>query len=327
MPAVLAVLAIVLPGCPEEPTETSPPTDQATQPVEGQAKPFRIALVPERDIFAQRRRYEALAGYLSKKIARPVHLVTLNTYLAVLNDFAEDEVDAAFLGSLVAVLTIDRQNGRVLVKPEVEGGVSTYRGVIITPADSPIREIKDLAGRSIAMVKTTTAGDLFPIYLMSQAGLLDGQNEPKVVWVGTHDEVVREVVAGRVDAGALKDLRLQAFEKAHPEIKLRHVAVGPPVPNNGLVVSPNVDQELRAKLSEVLLGMDKEPAGREALQTFGAVRFLPCQVEEYRSICDMISKLGDHWKRLAIEGKPPRIFADCQPVVVQTQPDLPTQPE
>lgn len=133
---------------------------------------LRIGLVPERDIFQLRKRYLVLTGYLAGKLGRPVEVVTVNTYQAVMQDFAERKVDAAFLGSFVAVLTVDRQDAQVLVKPVAEGGVSTYRGVLIVPEGSAVRRVADLGGRSVAMVKTTTAGDLFPIWAMHEAGLL-----------------------------------------------------------------------------------------------------------------------------------------------------------
>jgi ABC transporter, phosphonate, periplasmic substrate-binding protein len=113
---------------------------------------FRLGLIPERDIFAQRRRYRALADYLSGVLGLHVELVTSNTYHGVLNDMARGRIDGAFMGSMVATLTLDQLNARVLVKPQTEQGVTTYRGVIFVRDDSPIQSVDDLAGVSIAVV-------------------------------------------------------------------------------------------------------------------------------------------------------------------------------
>jgi ABC-type phosphate/phosphonate transport system substrate-binding protein len=139
------------------------PEDEAAEPA-GQGPALRVGLIPERDIFAQRARYRALADYLAERLNRPVELVTNNTYEGVLDDFAADRVDAAFLGSFVAVLAMDRHDVRVVLKPELPGGVTTYRGVILVRPDSAIESIDDLGGCSMAMVKATTAGDLFPVF-------------------------------------------------------------------------------------------------------------------------------------------------------------------
>lgn len=267
---------------------------------------LRIGLVPERDIFQLRKRYLVLTECLAKRLGRPVEVVTVNTYQAVIQDFAERKVDAAFLGSLVAVLTVDRLGAQVLVKPVTEDGVSTYRGVIIVPESSPVRRVEDLAGRSVAMVKTTLAGDLFPIYAMHEAGLLKSAAPPRVVWVGTHDEVILETLAGRVDAGAVKNLRLDAFEATHPDVKIRRLATSDEVPNDALVVRGDLGPTVGAELRDVLLAMEKDPEGVKALKGFGAVRFVPCRIEEFATIYRMIEALGDQWERLGIDGPPPQ---------------------
>jgi phosphonate transport system substrate-binding protein len=267
---------------------------------------LRIGLVPERDIFQLRKRYLVLTGYLAGKLGRPVEVVTVNTYQAVMQDFAERKVDAAFLGSFVAVLTVDRQNAQVLVKPVAEGGVSTYRGVLIVPEGSPVRRVADLGGRSVAMVKTTAAGDLFPIWAMHEAGLLKSAAPPRLVWVGTHDDVILETLAGRVDAGAVKNLRLDAYEATHRDMKIRRLATSDEVPNDALVVRGDLGPTLGAELRDALLAMDTDPEGVRALKGFGAIRFVPCGLDEFAAIYRMVEALGDQWERLGIDGPPPR---------------------
>jgi phosphonate transport system substrate-binding protein len=269
-------------------------------------EPLRIGLIPERDIFEQRRRYEALASYIASVLGRPVELVTNNTYEGVLDDFATGQVDAAFLGSFVAVLAMDRYDARVLVKPETPAGVTTYRSVLFTRADAPIGSIEELAGRSIAMVKATTAGDLFPIHVMVQGGLLDAAAGVDFRWVGTHDAAIQEVVEGRTDAGAAKDLRLIAYEQSHPVVRLRRLEVGPSVPNNALFAGALMPEELAEGLATMLTTMHDEPAGRTTLETFGAGRFVPCEANEYEAIYQMVEGLGDDWSKLGVSGPPPR---------------------
>jgi phosphonate transport system substrate-binding protein len=266
---------------------------------------LRIGLIPERNIFAQRARYRALADYLAEHLDRPVELVTNNTYEGVLDDFASDRVDAAFLGSLVAVLAMDRHDARVVLKPELPGGVTTYRGVILVRPDSAIESVDDLGGRSIAMVKATMAGDLFPVFEMSRRGLLSSPTPPDMVWVGTHDAVMQEVMAGRVEAGAAKDLRLLAYEAEQSDRPFRRLAISDPVPNNALMLRKATADELGPQLVEIMLRMDADPAGRQTLAEFGAVRFVPCVAEEYEAIYQMVDVLGERWSALGVSGPPP----------------------
>jgi phosphonate transport system substrate-binding protein len=266
---------------------------------------IRIGIVPERDIFAQRRRYRVLMDYLETRIDTPIALVTVNTYQAILDDFAERQVDAAFLGSMVAVLTMDRLGTQVVAKPRMIGGETTYRGVLFVGPDSPLRSLDDLRGRTVAAVRTTTAGELFALYTLKQVGLLDASPAPSLTSVGTHDDVMMEVVAGRVDAGSSKDSRLTAYESSH-NITMRRLAQGPPVPNNALLVRADRAATLGPALSNALRSMHETAEGRDALAAFGATQFMPCNAEEYAAIYDMIAAIGDAWPRLGIDGPPPK---------------------
>lgn len=261
-------------------------------------KPLCVGIIPEREIFEQRRRYRVLADYLAEALDRPIELVTASSYHGALDDMAAGRTDIAFMGSLVAALTLEQLQAQVLVKPETADGVTTYRGVIFVRADSPIQDLHDLAGRSIGMLRTTTAGHLYPIHTLSELGLLTGPEAVSLRWLGTHDQVAYEVEHGRIDAGAAKNLRIDAYEQAHPLVRFRRLAEGDPVPNNALVVRGDLEPALVARLRDVLLGMDRDEAGRDVLSAFGAARFVPCQPEEYQSVYDMAKTLGPGWGRI-----------------------------
>jgi phosphonate transport system substrate-binding protein len=279
------------------------PSHSTATPTTGIGPSLRIGIIPERDIFQQRRRYMALANYLSIVLEQPVELVTVNSYESILNDLSANRVDAAFLGSMVTVLAVDRMNVQILVKPELPGGVMTYRGVIFVADSSPIRTIDDLSGRSIATVRATTAGDLYPMYELSRRGVLDGPNPPRFIWVGTHDDVMLEVNQGRVEAGAAKDQRLDDYIQSHPDFKVRRLGQSDSVPENSLVISPRAAKEFRDKLRGALLDMDSTPEGRAALQQFGALRFVPCKIDEYQAIYRMLD--GVKWQDLGVQGPAP----------------------
>ncbi len=296
----LALLAWL--GSLQQPTAAS----EAERNGPGAAETLRLSLIPERDIFEQRRRYQRLAAYLGPRLGCDVQVVTQNTYEAALADLENGAADGAFLGSFVSVLAMDRCGAKVLVKPETSGGVTTYRGVLFVREGSPIRSVTDLAGKSIAMVRATTAGDLFPIAEMKGAGILDGDNQPTIRWVGTHDEAIHEVMEGRVDAGAAKDLRLDAYRREHPQAALVRLAESAAVPNNALLLTPTAAARWGEGLREVLLGMSHESEGQRVLAEFGADRFVPANAAEYESIHRMVEALGDDWQRLGVSGAAPR---------------------
>lgn len=274
----------------------------ATRP----ANIIRLGLVPEHDIFALRKSYQKLAGYLSRKLQQPVEMVTLHTYEAVLFDFKERQIEGAFLGSLVAVLAIEQQNAQALAAPQRADGSSSYRSVLFVPETSSITSISQLKGKTVAAVRTTTAGCLFAMQQLTKAGLADGPGAPALLAVGTHDDVPKAVLGGQADAGSVKDLRLEAYLAANPTAKVRRLAMSRPVPNNALVVRADLADGLGQRIAEALLEMERDPQGREALAELGAVRFVPVTAEEYRPVYDMIRDIGTAWERVGIQCVPPK---------------------
>jgi ABC-type phosphate/phosphonate transport system substrate-binding protein len=158
----------------------------------------------------------------------------------------------------------------------------------------------------MAVVRTTTAGHLYPMYALWQSGLLTSEKRPRFLWIGTHDEAIRAVLEGRADAGAVKSHRLSTFERANPGQKMRHVATSAAVPENALIVRGDLAGQLGSELGPLLMSMDKDPAGREALAQFGAMRFVSCSAGDYQAIYDMVDDLTDVWDQVGVDGPPPR---------------------
>jgi len=284
------------------------PTKKRTEtpPVEPPGPVLRIGLTPERDIYAHSSRYRLLGDYLSSRLNRQVKFVTLSDYEGVLSDFSEKKIDGAFLGSLVGLLAIDRLGAKTVVKPERSDGGSGYRGVIFVRDDSPIKKMSDLAGRTIAMVRTTTAGHIFPGCMMMQTGLWERSDHPTIKWLGTHDDVATCVMEGKADVGAIKNLRLDALLAGHSEWKIRRLATSKEVPNNALLLRNDVAEELGPKLSAALLGMNSDPQGREALEALDIARFIPCRQIDYISVYGMVECVLPAWKNVGVPGAAPR---------------------
>lgn len=273
--------------------------------------PIRIGIIPERDIFAMRKRNRALVDYLENQLGEPIELVTASSYQVVLEDFSQQRIEAAFLGSLIAVLCFDRQDAQVITKTESLDGVSEYHGVIVVPESSPIRSVADLERRPMAMVRTTLGGNLFPFCQFKEAGLLEKDKRPHLVWLGTHDDAIRAAAEGEVEAAAVKDTRLRAYLRMHPEKMLRVIARSGPVPDNALVIRQDVAKTLGPRLAEAMLAMDKTPEGRAVLAEYGAKRFLPCERPEYEAIYDLVTELGPDWVELGIDGPAPLRTAEA----------------
>ena len=257
---------------------------------------LRIGLIPERDIFQQRQAYRALGDYLQQKLSVRVEQSTSYSYQGVLQDYHDAKIDVAFLGSLVAMLAVDRFDAQVVLKSETVDGSSSFAGVVFVPEGSPIKSLAELRGHTLGAVRTTTAGPLFVVYLMTLLNMTGKHESPRFVWSGTHDDVIEEVMAGRIDAGASKDLRLDAYLRQHPGVAVRRLATSAQLPDSALVIRRDVDGRLVARLTETLIAMDGDPERAAGARTNGSGRLRPVQ---HRRIRAPVRDDRHHWAAVA----------------------------
>ena len=260
-------------------------------------KEFVFGLIPEINIFEQRKRYKPLLKYISGKIDVPVRMKIYESYFKVIEALRDGSVDMAFVGSLNYVIANSLAKTEVLARPEWVGGGSTYSGLIFTRKGSSLTtDPSTWKGKKMALVhEFTTAGDLFQRYYMAERGFLKPEKLLKTMdYEGSHDAAIMMVLKGEADIGGAKDLVFKRLARENREIRENMVilAESDRVPSNGLVVSSVIDEETKKKLKDVLLAMDKDAEGRSVLAEFRAKRFLDTEKKDYRPVYRMMESLG-----------------------------------
>ena len=170
-------------------------------------KKFYIGLIPEQDLFSQKERYGALASYISKKSGLDVELKILSRYGNIIDNFLSDNLDGAFFGSFTGALAIKKLGVDPLARPVWLDGKSTYCGLIIVRKDSAITNALDMKGKRFAFVdKATTAGWLLPLSYFKENSIEDYREWfSETYFAGTHEDVIYDVLNGKVDIGAAKN--------------------------------------------------------------------------------------------------------------------------
>jgi len=289
--AALAVLA----ACGREPSREQAPT-AAVPAASGPA--ITIALLPERNVFEQKKRYQPLQEYLSKAIGQPVTFKLLDNYQVIFTEILEHRVEGAFFGSMNGAIAQLKGGVEILARPVELSGVSTYTGVIFSKIDSRItKDPKTWKGMRIALVnKATTAGYLYPMSLLRLSGY---KGEPEaffkqMIFTGSHDAAILAVFNGEADFGACKNTVYEEYIKLHPEIQrnLSILATSAQVPSNGLGVRPDLDPKLKQLLREALLAMSNREDGQRALRQFQAQRFEETTKNDYEPVFSMAKQAG-----------------------------------
>jgi phosphonate transport system substrate-binding protein len=270
---------------------------EPAEPVRSESLPsLRIGLIPESNIFNQKKRYEPIAEYLSARIHANVQLVMLSRYGNIIDNFVSNRLDGAFFGSFTGALAYRKLEVEAIARPEYPDGTSTYHGLIFVRKDSGIAGVEDMKEKRFAFVdKATTAGYLLPLYYFKTNGIDEPSTWLKETYfTGTHEGAIRDVLEQQADIGAAKNTMFSRLASTDPRIleELSILTRSPDVPENALCVRADLDESLKDNLRIALLSMDQDEAGKEILQSFGAARFIDTTEEDYTAVFEYAETIG-----------------------------------
>jgi ABC-type phosphate/phosphonate transport system substrate-binding protein len=64
-------------------------------------------------------------------------------------------------------------------------------------------------------------------------------------------------------------------------------------PKHGLFLSKDLDQDVKRRIKEVLMNMDKDSKGISVLKEFGALKFIEADIHnDYKTVFELIQKAG-----------------------------------
>ena len=286
---LLILLVLLGAGCDRSAQEPQPRKTFGQQEI-------LIGLIPEQNIFKQRDRYQVLKRYLSDKLGVTVTFTSLSRYGNILERFQKEKMDGAFFGSFTGALAIHELGVEPLARPVNLDGTSTYHGYIFARKNSGIRTARDMQGKRFAFVeRATTAGYLFPMAFFKENGISDYRTYlGETYFAGSHDAAIMAVLNGETDIGAAKNTIYDQMARENPRVEQELVilASSKTVPENGLAVRKDLDPELKRALKQVLLNMDKDREGVEALRQFGARAFIDTTPGDYAYVATLASEVN-----------------------------------
>lgn len=174
-------------------------------------------------------------------------------------DLTSGGLDFAFVSVYHAVMGKKSQGYIPLLK-----GKKPLIGILVVKKDSPYKEVKELKGKRIGFPER----NLFPGSIYMRALLEEiFKIKYEALFLKTHDNVLRNVVLGRVDAGSTGLLHL---ERQPEEIKssLRILYKTPPAPPPPIVVHPRIPQNVREAFIEAFLRLSQKETFKEFFKIF-----------------------------------------------------------
>ncbi len=232
-------------------------------------------------------------SFLEKETGLSINLVIPVSYDEMVEHFGSRSECFAIMNGQSYVLAHKKYGAEVKLRT-VRFGHSTYYGMIITRASSNIKSLQDLNGKSIAYTdELSTSGYLYPKMLLEKANI----KTSKEMFAMKHDEVVKLVYEGKVDAGAafysppatdgtLRDARGRLKDK-YPDIekKVTILAKTDAIPNDPIVFSKGFNPESARKLYIALVKLSAEEKGKKILlDLYGGEGFVKASDADYNSL-------------------------------------------
>lgn len=251
---------------------------------------IRMAVAPvisPRETFNSR--YGDLLDYVGRKLGLPVELVQGKTYAEINDMVRTGDVTLAFVCTNPYLQGSDDFGMELVAAPEVNGE-PTYYSYLVVQADAPFSSLSGLRGRTFAFSDPlSNSGRLAPVYQLALMGETPDSFFSRSIFTYAHDNSIKAVAENLVDGAAVDSLVYDYWVKTGSEYtaKTKVIEKWGPFGTNPVVVRPGLDPALKGQIEEILLGMDKNPEGREILRALFIDRFVIPDDSVYDSVRDM----------------------------------------
>lgn len=248
----------------------------------------RFGVIPRYNPLVMYKRYQPIMDYLTAETPYRFELKISKDYPEAVRFLREGVTQVSSLGDVTFAEASIEYAAIPILKPRNKDGIPFYRSAIIVRTDSPLQEIKELRGKTMAFGSPhSTSGNLIPRYLLWEngVGLRDLKSYSNLQH---HDAVAKAILKGQFDAGAVKDVVAEKYQ-SHG---LRILSWSAPIPAVPLVVRADAPPDVVKALTAALLKLDRNnPEHQSMMSTWDDEfrhGFAPATKDDYQGIFRMI---------------------------------------
>lgn len=272
------------------PGSSAPTASVSVAPPTG--PPLRFVVAPTVKPEVMRRELAPFLAWLGRAVDRPVELIIADSYRNTAELVTSGRGHFGLFPPLLFVSTMATAPALQPLAVRLYDGARASDGYLLVRGDGGLATAADLRGKTICHVdRTSTTGFLLPrIWLRDQG--LDPDEDLQVVISGNHLAAIRDLASGKCDAASVySGAYLSAREEGIAVGKLRLFAVTGRVPQDTLAASPELPDDVVARLRKALLGFDPErdiDAGQvgEVLGISGFAPFDPTEFDKIRAAAE-----------------------------------------
>ena len=183
-----------------------------------------------------------LSGYLAQATGDDFSVVVTKDYEELLIRIREGSVDLACLNT-VGYIKLRRDVldikyvGTFLEKDDKDGSMSGYyRSYIVSLKDRGFSSVKDIEGGTFAFVSRDSTSSVYAKQSLRKMGIDPSVFFGKVFYLNRHDRVVKSLIAGSVDAGAISQGMYRNAVESFGDV-FDVLVVSEPIPHDLVVAS------------------------------------------------------------------------------------------
>jgi len=252
-------------------------------------KPLVITFVPSGDTGKITKAGTAIADCLAQMTGLTTKIEVGTSFGASIEAMGAQKAQVGFLNTfsvllaeakyqVVPAIAVVRKYATPADFPDPDAALkdtmqSFYKAEFLTKADSGIKTLQDLKGKTFCFVEpNSTSGYIVPNIILKAAGLNPEKDFKAVVNAGGHDKVAIAVYKGDCDAGVtFVDTRTDQSYKLYETYKdigtvLKVFYLSERIPNDGVQYIKQLDPKVQAVITEGLLAMAKDPGGAQTLK-------------------------------------------------------------
>ncbi len=230
--------------------------------------PITIATIPLGDDPSAENPVEAFAALLEEETGRTVEVTDVPDYLSVVEAIRADHVDIGIMSGFPSALAVNTGEVDALLAWK---GDDTPVSTCVVLQDSPVQEVEDLKGKTVAFAdQASSSGYFMPVYMLHEAGLEQGEDY-EAIFAGGHEGSFAALEQGQVDAACTAIMLTQMGEPYFPfaDGEWRGIGESPSMPVAGTVLArQSLDDDTRALLEKALPAVFSEE-NAEALGALG----------------------------------------------------------
>jgi phosphonate transport system substrate-binding protein len=233
--------------------------------------------------------YKRFLDYVQEKVGVNVDYVDREDYAEINDLLRKGDIEAAFVCSGPYVDGHKEFGLELLVAPQAYGE-TVYYSYIIVARDSPVTSFGGLRGKRFAFTyPLSNTGKLVPTYMLAKMNETPDTFFRQYIFTQAHDKAIKAVAQGIVEGAAVDSLVWEYANHTNPEFTSRTkiIATSPPYGIPPVVVSRNLDPDLKEKLRRVFLDAHNDEQGKEILKQMMIDKFVPISDGAYDSIREM----------------------------------------